>query len=89
MATKVIIMQPAAFAVLNTATRSLTGKRFGDYMDAVRSVLCAKGRRMVVGLDATGAAFELDESVACGTRLGAPLPGLALAAARPTLSIVR
>ena len=82
-------MQPAAFAVMTLATRTLTGKRYGDYGDAVSQVLRAKGRRMVVGLDATGAAFELDETVACGTRLGAQLPGLALAAVRPTLSIVR
>lgn len=87
-------LAPARFAVLVDGT--IRGEvSFPEYMDAIRKLLgLRKGDRRVVGLglDGAGQAYDLDETAAAGTRLGAVIPGVTLALApapRAHLTLVK
>lgn len=81
---------PACFAVLVDGTIR-GGVSFPEYMDAIRKLLgLRKGDRRVVGLDGGGQAYDLDETAAAGTRLGAVIPGITLVpAGRVHLTLVK
>ena len=81
---------PTRFAVLVDGTLR-AGASYPEYMNAIGVLLrLRKGDRRVVGLDAQGQAYDLDESAPAGTVLGALIPGATLAPARRAhLTLVR